>query len=400
MFRYFSAALFILLSILLGCSPPKLPDPDGEKNPTVQVSSVVERSVVNSVRFTGRLQSINYVEIKPRATGYIVATPFKEGAYVQKGDLLFAIDPRPYQAKLDDAKAQTQLFEAKLKLAKADNLRAKDVGKTPGAISKQEIDKYAAAEDEAYAALEASKASMEVHKLDLEFCSVVSPISGRISKYYVTLGNLVNQDSTLLTTIVSEDPIYCYFDVDERTLINVTRNLQKKALMENVADMKHHIYLGIADEKGFPHKAELNFTNNQIDSQTGTMTLRAVFPNQFKNGKNPLFVQGMFCRVLLPISQPKNCVMVAEKAVGSDQGLKFVYVVGPGNKLEYRRVTLGELQPDNLRAIESGLKPDEKIVVSGLHIVRPGMTITPDLIAMPVFSETNDSNAEIKIKQK
>ena len=384
--------------MLLGCTPPKLPDPDGDKNPAVQVSPVVQREITENVRFTGRFNAINYVEMKPRATGYIVSTPFKEGSYVQKGDLLFAIDPRPYQAKLDDANGQVKLYEAKLKLAKADNLRAKDVGKTPGAISKQDLDKYVAAEEEAVAAVEASKASLEVRNLDLEFCSVISPISGRISKYFVTLGNLVTQDNTQLTTIVSEDPIYCYFDADERTLLKVNRRMQAgKKKNETPEDFPEVLVsLGLADEKGFPHQATLNFTSNLIDSQTGTITLRAKIKNEFKDGKTPLFLHGMFCRVLMPISNPKKAILVADRAIGTDQGLKFVYVVDKDNKLEYRRVTIGELQPDNLRAIETGLNLDEKVVVSGIHLVRPGTIIKPDLIEMPVTQFLDGSLTETK----
>ena len=398
MFRYFSATLCIFISLILGCTPPKLPDPDGDKNPAVQVSTVVQREITENVRFTGRFNAINYVEIKPRTTGYVVSTPFKEGSYVQKGDLLFAIDPRPYQAKLDDANGMVKLSEAKLKLAKADNLRAKDVGKTPGAISKQDLDKYVAAEEEAAAGVEAIKASLEVQILNLEFCSVISPISGRISKYFVTLGNLVTQDSTQLTTVVSEDPIYCYFDADERTLLKIIRRVQvSKKKNQSLEDFPETpVSIGLADEKGFPHQGTLNFSSNLVDSQTGTITLRAIIKNIFKNDKTPLFLHGMFCRVLLPISDPKNTILVADRAIGTDQGLKFVYVMDKDNKLEYRRVSVGELQPDNLRAIESGLKSDEKVVVSGIHLVRPGTIIKPDLIEMPVTQFLDGSLTEIK----
>ena len=383
--------------MLLGCTPPKLPDPGGDKNPAVQVSTVVQREITENVRFTGRFNAINYVEIKARSTGYVVSTPFKEGSYVQKGDLLFAIDPRPYQAKLDDANGMVKLSEAKLKLAKADNLRAKDVAKTPGAISKQDLDKYVAAEEEAAAGVEAIKASLEVQNLNLEFCSVISPISGRISKYFVTLGNLVTQDSTQLTTVVSEDPIYCYFDADERTLLKIIRRVQvSKKKNESLEDFPETpVSIGLADEKGFPHQGTLNFSSNLVDS-TGTITLRAIIKNIFKNDKTPLFLHGMFCRVLLPISDPKNTILVADRAIGTDQGLKFVYVMDKDNKLEYRRVSVGELQPDNLRAIESGLNSDEKVVVSGIHLVRPGTIIKPDLIEMPVTQFLDGSQTEIK----
>lgn len=380
MLKYFLPMSCLLVLLSLGCTPtlPKL-EPDGPLRG--QVSEVVEREIVDTVRFTGRFNSINYVDVRPRATGYIVSTPFKEGAHVKKGDVLFKIDPRPNQAKLDDQVGQVKLFEAKMKLAKADNLRAKEVGKTPGAISKQDLDKYVAAEEEAIAAVEATKAALEVYRLNLEFCTVFSPIDGKISKYYVTLGNLVNQDSTLLTTVVSEDPIYCYFDTDERTLLKVLRRMQI-----GEADFKdgksHPVFIGLADEKGFPHTAQLNFANNQVDSQTGTITLRGVLANPTKK-ERPLFIPGMFCRVLLPISNLYKAPLVSDRAIGTDQGLKFVYVLGANNKLEYRRVAVGELQPDNLRAITSGLKVGEKVLVTGMHMFKSGMEIAPEVIAMP-----------------
>lgn len=380
MLKYLPPLLCIGLLITVGCTPkvPKL-EPDGPL--PGQVSEVVEREIVDQVNFTARFNAINYVDVRPRATGYITSTPFKEGAIVKKDDVLFKIDERPYKAKYDDQMGQVKLYEAKLKLAKADNLRAKEVGKTPGAISKQDLDKYVAAEEEAVAAVEASKASLEVHRLNLEFCTVTSPIEGRISKYYVTLGNLVNQDNTLLTTIVSINPIYCYFDTDERTLLTVLRRIQSSN--ENFQPGKSYpVFIGLGDEKGFPHKAMLNFTNNQVDSQTGTLTLRAVIENPIKN-ERPLFVSGMFCRVMLPVSNPYKSPLVSERAIGTDQGLKFVYVVGADNKLEYRRITVGDLEPDNLRSVKSGLKPGEKILVTGIHMFKPGMKIAPEMIEMP-----------------
>lgn len=394
MLKYLPPLLCFGLLITVGCTPkvPKL-EPDGPL--PGQVSEVVEREIVDQVNFTARFNAINYVDVRPRATGYITSTPFKEGAIVKKDDVLFKIDERPYKAKYDDQMGQVKLYEAKLKLAKADNLRAKEVGKTPGAISKQDLDKYVAAEEEAVAAVEASKASLEVHRLNLEFCTVTSPIEGRISKYYVTLGNLVNQDNTLLTTIVSINPIYCYFDTDERTLLTVLRRIQSSN--ENFQPGKSYpVFIGLGDEKGFPHKAMLNFTNNQVDSQTGTLTLRAVIENPIKN-ERPLFVSGMFCRVMLPVSNPYKSPLVSERAIGTDQGLKFVYVVGADNKLEYRRITVGDLEPDNLRSVKSGLKPGEKILVTGIHMFKPGMKIAPEMIEMP---RLNVDPAENKMDAK
>lgn len=389
MLKYLPPAFCFVLLMTVGCTPklPKL-EPDGPL--PGQVSEVIERVIIDNVRFTARFNAINYVDVRPRTTGYITSTPFKEGAIVKKNDVLFKIDERPYKAKYDDQLGQVKLYEAKLKLAKADNLRAKEVAKTPGAISKQDLDKYQAAEEEAMAAVEASKAGLEVYRLNLEFCTVTSPIEGRISKYYVTLGNLVNQDSTLLTTIVSIDPIYCYFDTDERTLLTLLRRIQSSST-DYVQGKSYPVFIGLADEKGFPHKAMLNFTNNQVDSQTGTLTLRAIIDNPVKN-ERPLFISGMFCRVILPISNPYKAPLVSDKAIGTDQGLKFVYVLGADNKLEYRRVTVGDLEPDNLRSIKSGLKAGEKILVTGIHMFKPGMKIAPEVIDMPKLNMDESEN--------
>lgn len=378
-----------LLSALLsglffmGCGkPPALPAPDAA--PAVTVSRVIHHNVTDTVEFTARLDAVNYVDIKARVTGYITQTPFKEGDFVKKGDLLFEIDKRPYKAKLDDAKSQLTLQQAKYKLAKADNLRAQEVAKTPGAISVQELDKYQAAEEEAKAAVEAIAAANEVHELNLEFCRVTAPIDGRISRYYFTLGNLVNADTTLLTTLVSEDPIYVYFDTDERTILKVKRLVQEGKIPVRDNQSQITFQVALQDETEFKHTARVNFINNKLDPLTGTITVRGVLDNPMVGGKARLFLPGMFCRVKLPIGQARDVTLVAERAVGTDQGNKFVYVVGDDNKAVSRRVRLGALQPDGLRVIEEGLKPGERVVVTGIQMVRQGEPVTPEEVSMPV----------------
>jgi multidrug efflux system membrane fusion protein len=367
----------------VGCGkPPALPAPDAA--PAVTVSRVIHHTVTDTVEFTARLDAVNYVDIKARVTGYITQTPFKEGDYVKKGDLLFEIDKRPYKAKLDDAKSQLTLQQAKYKLAKADNLRAKEVAKTPGAISVQELDKYQAAEEEAKAAVEAIAAANEVHELNLEFCRVIAPIDGRISRYYFTLGNLVNADSTLLTTLVSEDPIYVYFDSDERTILKVKRLVQEGKIPVRDNQSQITFQLALQDETEFKHTARVNFINNKLDPLTGTITVRGILDNPSVGGRARLFVPGMFCRVKLPIGQPRDVALVSERAVGTDQGNKFVYVVGDDNKAVSRRVRLGALQPDGLRVIEEGVQPGERVVVTGIQMVRQGEPVTPEEVAMPV----------------
>ena len=385
--------IFLLFGLLgglafVGCGkPPALPAPD--LAPAVVTSKVLQQTVTDSVEFTGRLDAVNYVDIKARVTGYITKTPFKEGDMVKENDMLFEIDKRPFKSKLDDVKSQLVLQEAKYRLAKADNLRAKEVAKTPGAISVQELDKYQAAEEEAKAAVEAVKAGNEIHELNLEFCRVISPISGRISRYYFTLGNLVNQDSTLLTTVVSEDPIYVYFDTDERTILRVKRLMQEGKIPARDNQEQITFQLALQDETEYKHTARVNFINNKIDPLTGTITVRGVLDNPLVGGRARLFIPGMFCRVKLPIGGPREVTLVSEKAVGTDQGNKFVYVVGDDNKALSRRVRLGALQPNGLRVVEEGLKANEKIVVTGIQMVRQGEPVTPEEVAMP----TSDSPA-------
>lgn len=369
--------------VVIGCGkPPALPVADTE--PGVSVSEVVSRMVQETIDFTGRIDSPNPVDIRARATGYITSTPFKEGDIVQKDSMLFEIDKRPYKAKLDDATGQVKLYQAKLKLAIADNLRAKEVAKTPGAISKQDLDKYVAAEEEAKAAVEASQASLEVHRLNLEFCQVTSPISGRISRYFVTLGNLVNADQTLLTTIVSEDPLYVYFDVDEASLIRIKRMVQEKKIPIRESRPDIFVNVSIQDESDYPHKALVNFLNNKVDPLTGTLTVRGALANPSISPNTRLFVPGMFCRVRVPVGVAHQGLLVSEKAIGTDQSVKFVYVVGQDNKAEYRKVTLGATDRDGLRVIEDGLKPGEKVIVSGIQLVAPGQKVVPETISMPI----------------
>jgi membrane fusion protein, multidrug efflux system len=370
-----------------GCAKRKMPT--GDTGPLeVEVALPYLKDVVDFLEFTGRLDAVYSDDIRARVTGYIVETPFKEGDIVKKGDTLFKIDPRPYKAKLDDALAYLELQKAKLKLARADNIRAKVVAQTPGAISSQDLDKYQAAEEEARAAVKSADASTEIHKLNLDWCRVDSPIAGRVSRYYLTLGNLINQDQTLLTTVVSEDPIYAYWDADERSLLKVRRGIESGRIK---LDEKGNIpvLMALADEVGFPHKGLLNFINNRIDPLTGTITIRATFENPLvKNDPKKdrrLFSPGMFVKVRIPMGVPQRSVLVAESCLVTDQGLKNVFIVDGENKVQYRRIDLGPLQPDGLRVITTGLDGKERVLLTGLQMVRPGMEVKPEERPMPVL---------------
>jgi multidrug efflux system membrane fusion protein len=381
----------LLAGTVAGCqkgsrqiAPPEMP--------VVPVAHVVQREITDYKDFTGRTAAVNSVSIVPRVTGYLVKMPFKEGSEVKKGDLLFVVDPRPYEAQFDQAKAQVVLDQASLDLAKSTLARYQALDKsTPGAVSKQALDQYKAAVVEAEARVEAQVKSLDVYGLNKEFTRIVSPIDGQVSRYYLTLGNLVNQDQTLLTTIVSLDPIYAYFDMDSRTRQEIHNDLVEGKIVRRKSGEDFPILLGLETEDGYPHQGFVNFINNQENSTTGSITMRG----EFKNPVPPtppgdttgrplprLLSPGMFVRIRIPIGQAHLATLIIDRAIQSDQGLKYVYVVDAQNRAQYRRVTTGALQEDGLRVV-SGVKPDERVVVSALQQVRPRMEIKPEEGPMP-----------------
>ncbi len=348
------------------------------------MSQPLKRKVTDYIDYTGRTEAVNAVDIRARVTGYLVKMPFKEGDELKSGDLLFEIDPRPYQAQLDQSEANVLLTKAQLKLAKANNARAQVIAKTPGAISKQDLDQYQAAEEEAAAQVTASEASLEAYQLNRQFCEVASPIDGKVSRYYYTLGNLVTQDQTLLTTIVSLDPMYAYFDIDERTVLRVRNMINQHKLKAVSSPEEIKVLMGLQGEEGYPHEGHVNFINNTVDPFTGTITFRGVFENPKPAKGIRLLSPGMFVRVRIPLGEPHDALLVNDRAVGTDQGLKFLYVVNSSNQIEYRRVSLGPLQDDGLRVIDSGVEPDDWIVVTGLQQVRAKMEVSPERMPMPL----------------
>ncbi len=362
--------------------------------PISPVSHPIQREVTDHVDFTGRAEAVQSVDIRPRVTGYVVKIPFKEGAMVKAGDLLFEIDPRPYQAQLDSAEGQVNLYDAQLKLAQISY--ARDVAlnaRVPNSISQQELDTRKAAVEEAEARVKSYQKSMEIVRLDHEFTKVVSPIDGLVSRYYLTLGNLVTQDQTLLTTVVSLDPIYAYFEIDEPTLLRIRRAVNEGRVKRHPEGTEIPVLMGLQGEDGYPHQGTINFVNNQVDPATGSILARGVFANPEPPGGVRLLSPGMFVRVRLPVGLPRPALLVIDRAVGSDQGLKFVYVVDAQNKVQYRRVTTRALQGDGLRVIESGLKPDDWVVVGGLPQIHPRMQVQPERIAMPTLGPQDGAGA-------
>ena len=310
--------------------------------PAVPVSRPVQREVTDYVEFTGQTKAVRSNDIIPQVTGYLVQSPFQEGSEVKKGDLLFEVDPRPYKAQLDQAQGQIDLFKAQLKLAMVNLARNRAIeSSSPGSVSRQLFDQGQAVVDEARARVDAAERSKELYRLNYDFTRVVSPIDGQSSRYYKTIGNLVNQDQTLLTTVVSVDPMYVYFEMDEPTLERYRRavNAGDRPGTQDLQEML--VSMALQGEDGFPHQGTINFVNNQSNLMTGTTLVRGVFPNPEPKVGRRLLSPGMFARIRLPIGAPHQALLVRDRAIASDQGLKYVYVLDADNKVQSRRVTTG-----------------------------------------------------------
>jgi RND family efflux transporter MFP subunit len=373
--------LFSLLAglciLFTACQPQQAAAPPPPP-PKVTVSQPVVRDVVEWDEYTGRLEAVESVEVRARVSGYLQLVNFTDGAIVKKGTLLFVIDPRPYQAELNRAKATLEQAMARYERTQKDFTRAQQLVKSR-AMSQEDVDTRASDQREAQEAVQAARAAVDAAQLNVEFTQVRAPISGRISREFVTVGNLINggtADSTLLTRIVSLDPIYCYFDVDERAYLKYSR-LWRNGQQSGSREVKIPVYLGLADETGFPHQGQLDFIDNRLDPNTGTMTGRAVFPNP-----DQALISGLFARTRLPGSNQYEALMIPDGAIGSDQTQRFAFVVNDQHTVEYRRVELGPII-NGLRVILDGLKPEDWVIVNGVQRVRTGAKIDPQPQAIP-----------------
>jgi RND family efflux transporter MFP subunit len=387
-----SALLFGFALGVTGCA--RAPSEEPPAPPSVTVSIPVEREVTESAFFTSRTAAVDSVELRARVSGYLDKVNFKEGALVKKGDVLFEIDPRTYEAVLKNVKGTLGIADARVKRLEADFARAREmIGKN--AIGREEFDKIAGDRGEAAASRAAAQAAVERAQLDLNFTKVIAPVSGRASRYNVTVGNLVQAGDaqitpTLLTTIVSVDPMYAYFDVDENTVQRVNQLISEGKAKSR--DDEIPVWLGLANEADFPHRGTINFIDNQVNPRTGTMRVRGVFPN-----KDEALFPGYFARVRVPIGVPHKALLVSERALDTDQGQKIVYVVDKDNRVASRPVQLGALH-DGLREITDGLKSGERVIVIGLQQVQAGMTVEPTLVDMPT-SKTEAINGKAPVKK-
>jgi RND family efflux transporter MFP subunit len=348
--------------------------------PQVTVARVMERPVSDGADFTGQLQAVNTVRVRPRVGGYVESVRFTEGTLVHKGDVLFKIDPRPFQAEVDRLAAQRTQARAQLRLAEANAQRAKRL-LDKHAISQEEADRQITAAQSAKAALAAADAALSAARLNLDFTDVRAPIDGRVSNARVTPGNLVTSND-VLTSVVSVNPVYAYFDVDEHTWLKLDH--LRAAARSDGRTPRVKVAMGLSDEQGYPHEGRLDFVDNQLHTDSGTMRLRAVFDNA-----KGLFTPGLYAHVRVQMGQPKQRVLIDDRAVGTDLANQFVYVVDAQHKVQYRKVSTGPLF-HGLRVVESGLKPGDEVVVNGLQRVRPGVEVNAEQVAMDYRLDAED----------
>lgn len=365
-----------LVCALVGCGRPEPPPPPPP--PAVTVSRPLQREVIEWDEYTGRLKYVLWQDVRARVSGLIESAPFQEGANVKKGDVLFVIDVRPFKADLDAKLADLAKAKAQLEQATSDLKRVQEAVKT-SAVSERELDTAKAAYDSANAQVAAAQAAVDASRLDVEWCNVTAEIDGRISDKRVREGNLITGGSaqgTLLTTVISQDPIYCEVTVDEASVLKYAR-LAREGKRVSARYAKIPVFMGVAGESGFPHEGVVDFVDNQIDPNTGTVRARGVFPNP------GAFLQpGMFARVRVPGSGRYQALLIPDEAIAADQNRRIVMTINADDIVEPHPVKLGALFGE-LRAIESGIGPDDRVIVKGLQRARPGTKVSPTQEPIP-----------------
>ena len=343
--------------------------------PPVSVAPAVQRSVVDSEEFSGRLEASDYVELRPRVAGTIERVHFVDGAFVRKGDLLFTIDPRPFEAEAARAQAQVTSTRARAELAQSELARAKML-LDGQAISRQEFDQLTSGTRTAAADIQAAEAALRTARLNVEYTQVRAPIAGRASRANITVGNLVNEQS-VLTSIAGVGKVYAYFDGSEQTYLRLKAG--------KGADKAPRVRMGLADERGFPHQGVVDFIDNRLNPQTGAIRMRATFDNA--SGR---FTPGLAARLSMEGTSAYDAILVPERAIGTDQTKKFVFVVPPaGGPAQFREVKPGSLI-EGMRVVTGNVKPGEHVVVDGLQRVIPGVPVAPQLLQVdakgrPIF---------------
>lgn len=387
------ATLFLSMG-LVGCAkgPAKVVEPPPDE---VLVTLPTSDQVTDYEDFIGHTEAVYSVEVRARVNGYLDQVNFKDGDEVEKGAVLFDIDSRPYRATFDNAMAMVEQAKAHFSLTSANHRRAEAL-LARNSIGREEYDKFQGDYAESKAAIGAVQASMEMAQLNLDWTKVTAPISGLLSRRMVDPGNLIKADETLLTTIVSLDPLYVYFDIDERTLLKI-RRLIAQGRVKSRREAELPVMIALADEPNFPHQGVINFSDNRIDASTGTLRIRA----SLNNPKPRLFSPGLFVRVRLPIGPPHRSLLIAEQAIGTDQGKKYVYVVEKGTVkdkktnqeraaevVKYRPIQVGSLN-NGMRVVDEGLADGERVIISGLQRVRPNKEVVARMAPEPPTEATS-----------
>ena len=367
---FFGVGFLLVLLAEIGCKKASAPS----QGPLpVNVVTAIEKEVNEWDEFTGRLEAVEFVEIRPRVSGYITEIRFNAGAIIKKGDLLYVIDPRPYQADFDRASAELERTQADLKLAQIELDRAKEL-RGKNTISVSEFDQKAATYQGSLAAARSAEAAKNSAALNLEFTQIKSPIDGRVSDARITLGNLVQPGpgpESVLTTVVSVDPIYAKVDADENAVLKYVK-LSEEGKRVSARTAKIPAWIELGNETDFPHEGVIDFVDNRLDSSTGTVRARIVLKNW-----NPNFITpGLFVRVRIAGATPYRAALIDDKVISSQQGLKYAFVVKPDNTLERRTLETGTIF-EGKRIVKSGLKDGEKVVSTRLQLLQPGMKVQP-----------------------
>ena len=371
-FRRTVRSVLVLPFLGICAASPALAQQTPPAPPPVTVAQPVERKITEWDEYTGRFEATDTVEVRARVSGYLNEIHFRDGDMVKKGDPLFLIDPRPFERIVERLRAEVASAKARLEFAQKDVERARPLVKNEN-ISEQVFQQRQRELGEAEGALQSSQASLAAAELDLEFTRVTAPIAGRISRKLVSVGNYVTgaaATGTLLTTIVSQDPIFLYFDLSEADYLKYVR-LGKTAPGETLRQTHTPVALGLMDEKGFPHTGELDFVDNRIDQATGTLRGRAFYANP-----QGLFTPGLFARIRMAGSSEYPALLLPDGAIATDQTNRFVYVVADDGTVAYRPVTLGPIV-DGMRVVKSGVTTADWVIVNGIQRARPGGKVTP-----------------------
>ena len=376
-FKYQPLLLAGAALLLTACARNEAATTNAMPAPQVNVAPVLAQNVTEFDEFTGRIQPVEKVEVRPRVSGYIASVNFVEGREVHQGDVLFVIDPRPYEAELKHAQAELAQAETARELANTEHARASKL-LSLRAISQEEFDTRVAGSEQADANAQAAQAAVDAAQLNFTFTTIRAPISGLISKAEVTAGNLVSSGDTLLTTLVSIDPVYVEFQGDEQMYLKYAHDLR-------AATGRKPVWVGLADEADYPHQGELVFMDNELDAATGTVRVRGKLDNRERR-----YTPGMFARIKISVGGEQPAVLIRDSAIGTDQSIRYVYVVDADNKIEYRPIKLGPIT-NGLRVVREGLQAGENIVVEGLQWVRPGAVVNPQMVGMDIQNATSSA---------